>query len=65
VTNKRRGAYHPDRLPDAWSPDGRWIAFDCSTGRVGHICAVRPDGSGRTMILTKRLNAGFPAWRLR
>lgn len=46
----------------AWSPDGRWIAFDCSSDPVGHICAIRPDGRDRRMLLTPRLNAGFPAW---
>jgi Tol biopolymer transport system component len=46
----------------SWSPNGRWIAFDCSTGPIGHICAIRPNGRGRTQILRPSMNAGFPAW---
>jgi len=46
----------------SWSPDGRWIAFDCGTPEAGRMCAIRPDGSGRTTILPG-LDGGFPAWR--
>ena len=42
-----------------WSADGRWIAFDCGVGRM---CAIRPDGTGRALILPG-LGGGFPAWR--
>jgi Tol biopolymer transport system component len=42
-----------------WSPDGRWIAFDCGVGRM---CAIHPDGTGQTRILSG-LNGGFPAWK--
>ena len=45
-----------------WSADGRWIAFDCGTSGAGRMCAIRPDGSGRTRILPG-LDGGFPAWR--
>jgi Tol biopolymer transport system component len=47
----------------SWSPDGRWIAFDCaSTADLdGGMCAIHPDGTGRTPILGGR--GGFPAWR--
>lgn len=48
----------------SWSPDGLWIAFDCGTPEVGRMCAIRPDGSGRTRILPG-LDGGFPAWRPR
>jgi len=47
----------------SWSPDGRWIAFDCAStaDQEGGMCAIRPDGTGRTPILGGR--GGFPAWR--
>jgi large repetitive protein len=46
----------------SWSPDGRWIAFDCaSTDQGGGMCAIHPDGTGRTPILGGE--GGFPAWR--
>jgi Tol biopolymer transport system component len=46
----------------SWSPDGRWIAFDCGTPETGRMCAIRPDGTGRTRILPG-FDGGFPAWR--
>jgi Tol biopolymer transport system component len=47
----------------SWSPDGRWIAFDCASTAddEGGMCAIRPDGTGRTAILGTK--GGFPAWR--
>jgi Tol biopolymer transport system component len=47
----------------SWSTDGHWIAFDCaSTGdQGGGMCAIHPDGTGRTSILGGR--GGFPAWK--
>lgn len=47
----------------SWSPDGRWIAFDCASAadQDGGMCAIHPDGTGRTPILDGR--GGFPAWR--
>jgi Tol biopolymer transport system component len=46
----------------SWSQDGRWIAFDCGTAEKGRMCAIRPDGTGRTRILPG-FDGGFPAWR--
>lgn len=47
----------------SWSPDGRWIAFDCAptANQDGGMCAIHPDGTDRTPILSSR--GGFPAWR--
>jgi TolB protein len=47
----------------SWSPDGRWIAFDCapSSDTDGGMCAVHPDGTGLTSILDG--TGSFPAWR--
>jgi Tol biopolymer transport system component len=41
-----------------WSPDGRWIAFDCST-EAPVICAIHPDGTGFTRLFGR---AAFPFW---
>jgi len=47
----------------SWSPDGAWIAFDCapSSDPDGGMCAIHPDGTGRTPILGR--SGSFPAWR--
>lgn len=47
----------------SWSPDGKWIAFDCapSSDPNGGVCAIHPDGTGRTRILGGR--GSFPAWK--
>ena len=47
----------------SWSPDRVWIAFDCapSSDPDGGVCAIRPDGTGRTPILGR--SGSFPAWR--
>jgi Tol biopolymer transport system component len=43
-----------------WSPDGRYIAFDCGGVRHASICAIRPDGSDLVRLFAR---AGFPALR--
>jgi Tol biopolymer transport system component len=47
----------------SWSPDRAWIAFDCapSSDPDGGVCAIHPDGTGRTPILGS--SGSFPAWR--
>ena len=46
----------------AWSPDGRWIAFD--TSGYGNIYKVRPNGTGLTKLFTGHgVHEGwYPAW---
>jgi Tol biopolymer transport system component len=41
-----------------WSPDGEWIAFNCSID-APVICAIHPDGTGFTRLFGR---AGFPFW---
>lgn len=54
----------PHRIADGgepnWSPDGRYITFNCAHSERAEICAVRPDGSG---LITLFEDAGFPVVR--
>lgn len=43
-----------------WSPDGRFITFNCPSAERAAICGIRPDGSGLTTLFE---DAGFPAIR--
>lgn len=43
-----------------WSPDGRWITFDCGDAEHAVICAVRPDGTELVRLFGR---AAFPAIR--
>jgi len=47
----------------SWSSDGEWIAFDCAPNPDpdGGMCAIHPDGTGRTPILGE--TGSFPAWK--
>ena len=47
-----------DYASPAFSPNGRWIAFDAGR-RIG---VVRTDGSGRRLLPTAGKDAGNPAW---
>jgi Tol biopolymer transport system component len=40
----------------AWSPDGRWLGYNCPGG----LCASRPDGTARTILMR---DGGFIAWK--
>ena len=44
----------------AWSPDGRWIAFDSSRSGGG-IYVVHPDGRGLRRVVASR-SGEYPAW---
>lgn len=42
----------------AWSPDGRWIAYQAMSG----IRLVRPDGSGNRLVRGTAAGSSYPAW---
>jgi Tol biopolymer transport system component len=55
----RRGRTIAAGFDPAWSPDGRWIAF---VGAGGGIYRIRPDGSGRRLIVKGGLADDSPSW---
>ncbi|MDX6516406.1 MAG: TolB protein [Gaiellaceae bacterium] len=42
----------------AWSPDGRWIAFECGD----ELCVVRPDGRGQRVLTHGAFATDGPSW---
>ena len=47
-----------------WSPDGKRIAFTCSSGNANDLCVVDRDGSGFARLTTNiAVIAGRPAWK--
>lgn len=34
----------------AWSPDGRWMAYECGEGTDNHLCVVGAEAGGREQI---------------
>lgn len=49
----------------AWSPDGRWIAFDAQGPNAAnhYISVVHPDGTGFRFLTLVTANNWAPAWR--
>lgn len=54
------GSHTGDCDPD-WAPDGSRIAFDISAGARTSIATMRPDGSGRRVIVSTGDNK-VPSW---
>jgi RTX calcium-binding nonapeptide repeat (4 copies)/WD40-like Beta Propeller Repeat len=46
----------------AWSPNGRWIAFNRLVGGRGAIFLVHPDGTGLHRLTPTRIWADYPTW---
>ena len=50
-----------DQFP-AWSPDGKWIAFQSDRNGNTDIFIMRPDGSQATPLTNHSAYDGIPAW---
>jgi Tol biopolymer transport system component len=45
LTHERQGGAFPK-----WSPDGRWISYQCDEGPDTHVCVIGADGTGRRQL---------------
>src|SRR5262245_56137194 len=57
ITDLFNDARHP-----AWSPDGKWIAFQWYRDGAFHIWAIAPDGGGQRALTTGAYDDREPAW---
>lgn len=49
-------------LSPAWSPNGRWLAFDALADRNFDVWVMRPDGSARRRVTTHAAPDYFASW---
>jgi Tol biopolymer transport system component len=62
-TNPRRLTSDPAREMDAtWSPDGTWLAFVRGQYERPTVVAMRPDGTGETLLTKTGQREGHPCW---
>jgi Tol biopolymer transport system component len=65
LTNGGKGGVNGGDTSPAFSPDGRWIAFersvDFDAGRAG-LFIIRTDGTGLRRLTNDALGAGYPRW---
>ncbi len=49
-------------MAPAWSPDGRWIAYETRVGGQFDIWLIDPEGSVNVPVVTHRLSDESPTW---
>lgn len=57
VTAEAEGGSFPH-----WSPDGRFISYQCGEGPHTHVCVVGADGSGRRQLTHERGQSFLGGW---
>lgn len=45
-----------------WSPDGRWISYQCDQGRDTHVCVIGADGTGRRQLTNQPGQSFLGGW---
>jgi Tol biopolymer transport system component len=56
-TFEREGGSYP-----AWSPDGRWIAYQCTTGTSTNVCVVNVESGERTQLTNDAGQSWIGGW---
>jgi Tol biopolymer transport system component/DNA-binding winged helix-turn-helix (wHTH) protein len=56
-TFEREGGTYP-----VWSPDGRWIAYQCHEGTDTHVCVVAADGGERHRLTREPGQSWVGGW---
>jgi len=46
----------------SWSPDGRWIAYECSQGADVNVCVVGADGENRAQLTREEGHSFIGGW---
>lgn len=45
-----------------WSPDGRWISYQCDEGAHTHVCVIGADGTGRRQLTNQPGQSFLGGW---
>jgi Tol biopolymer transport system component len=56
-TFEREGGSYP-----SWSPDGQWLAYQCTEGTDTHVCVTGADGSGRRQLTNQSGQSWVGGW---
>lgn len=46
----------------AWSPDGRWLAYQCQEGTTTHVCVTGVEGEGRLQLTREPGQSWVGGW---
>lgn len=56
-TFEREGGSYP-----TWSPDGQWLAYQCTRGTDTNVCVVGADGNGRRQLTDESGQSWVGGW---
>jgi Tol biopolymer transport system component len=56
-TSEREGGSYP-----TWSPDGRWIAYQCADGTDTHVCVIGAESGERSRLTSASGQSWIGGW---